>query len=81
MAMTRAPSADLVTLASLHAALDGIVEIEALVGQLHLPIDTLRTGKRLHSLVAEMRSMLVDLLRTEPRSLPHERQLASIPTE
>jgi hypothetical protein len=64
MAMTRAPSADLVTLASLHAALDGIVEIEALVGELHLPIDTLRTGKRLHSLVAEMRSLLVGLLRT-----------------
>jgi hypothetical protein len=67
MAMTRAPSPDLVTLASLHAALDGIVEIETLVGQLHLPVDTLRTGKRLHSLVAEMRSLLVDLLRTERR--------------
>jgi hypothetical protein len=67
MAMTRAPSPDLVTLASLHAALDGIVEIEALVGQLHLPIDTLRTGKRLHLLVTEMRSLLVDLLRPERR--------------
>lgn len=65
MAMTRAPSPDLVTLASLHAALDGIVEIEALVTKIHFPFDTLRAGRRLGALATEMRTLLVDLLRTD----------------
>jgi hypothetical protein len=36
MATNRAPAPDFVTLASLHAALDGVVEIEALLGLLRL---------------------------------------------
>ncbi len=67
MAMTRAPAPDLVTLASLHAALDGIVEIEALFAQIHLPLRRLSTAKRLHALTDELRMLLVDLLEVEPR--------------
>jgi hypothetical protein len=67
MAMTRVHSPDLVTLASLHAALDGIVEIEGLFGQIHLPLSALSAAKRLHTLASEMRSLLVDLLRSDPR--------------
>jgi len=62
MAMTHAAAPDLVTLASLHAALDGIVEIEALFTQIHVPLSRLTTANRLHSLAAEMRELLVDLL-------------------
>jgi len=66
MAMTRAPAPDLVTLASLHAALDGIVEIEALFAQIHLPLRRLSTGNRLHALANELRTLLVDLLQAKP---------------
>jgi len=67
MAMTRASAPDLVTLASLHAALDGIVEIEALVAKIHVPLSRLTATKRLHALATEIRTLLVDLLRVEPR--------------
>jgi hypothetical protein len=66
MAMTRGSSPDPVTLASLHAALDGIVEIEALFDQIRLPIGKLQTGMRLQSLATAVRTLLVDLLRAEP---------------
>jgi hypothetical protein len=67
MALTRASAPDLVTLASLHAALDGILEIEALFTQIQLPFPTLAARERLHTLAAEMRTQLVELLRPEPR--------------
>jgi len=66
MAMTRAPAPDPVTLASLHAALDGIVEIEALFAQIHVPASRLTSAKRLHALAGELRTLLVDLLRAGP---------------
>jgi hypothetical protein len=65
MAMTRAPAPDLVTLASLHAALDGIVEIEALFAQIHLPLHTSSAAKRMSALAGELRTLLVELLRAD----------------
>jgi hypothetical protein len=61
MAMTRPAVPDLVTLVSLHAALSGIVEIEALFAELTVP-----TCDRLGALAAEMRVLLLALLRTKP---------------
>jgi hypothetical protein len=63
MAIPRAHAPDLVTLASLHAALDGIVEIEALFAQIQLPLHTVSSARRLATLATEMRALLVDLLR------------------
>lgn len=65
MAMTRAHVPDLVTLASLHAALDGVLEIEALFAQIHLPLRRLSAGQRLHTLAGELRTLLVELLKTK----------------
>jgi hypothetical protein len=65
MATNRAHAPDLVTLASLHAALDGIVEIEALFAQIYLPVHNVRTANRLSLLTTEMRGLLVDLLRAD----------------
>lgn len=65
MATNRAHAPDLTTLASLHAALDGIVEIEALLAQIYLPVRRVTTAKRLNLLANEMRALLVDLLRTD----------------
>ena len=67
MAMTRASAPDPVTLANLHAVLDGVVEIEALVAQLQLPGGTLSVRRHLQSLATEMRTLLVALLRPAPR--------------
>ena len=61
------PAPNLVTLASLHAALDSILDIEALFSQIHLPVRAATVEKRLNALASEMRKLLVDLLRTEPR--------------
>ena len=66
MAMTRAPAPDFVTLASLHAALDGVVELEALFADIHVPLRALPAAQRLHVLAGEMRELLVGLLRPEP---------------
>jgi len=67
MAMTSAPARDLVSLASLHAALDGIVEIEALFTQIHVPLSRLTSANRLHTLATEMRTLLADLLQVDPK--------------
>ena len=66
-AMTRTPAPDLVTLASLHAALDGIVEIEALFTQIHVPPSELTAARRVQNLANEMRTLLVALLQPGPR--------------
>jgi len=63
MAMTRALSPDLVTLASLHGALDNILEIEELFAQ----IGSVPSADRLGALAAELRVMLVALLRADRR--------------
>ena len=59
MATTRAPAPDLVTLARLHAALDGVVELEELFEQ----ISPVPAAHRLSELAAELRAQLVTLLR------------------
>jgi hypothetical protein len=61
MATIRVPAPALRTLASLHAALDGIVEIEALLAQIHLPLRGL-SRDRLRALAGELRTLLVELL-------------------
>ncbi len=65
MATTRAPTPDPATLASLHAALDGVVEIEALFPQMFVPLRRMAAAKRLRFLAREMRTLLVDLLRAD----------------
>jgi hypothetical protein len=62
MAMTRPHTPDLVTLAALHAALDGVVEVEALLSQVNLPISTHPRASRAGALAAELRGLLADLL-------------------
>jgi hypothetical protein len=67
MATTRTPAPDIVTMVSLHAALDGIVEIEALFTQIHVPPSRITAARRVQNLANEMRVLLVGLLRSEPR--------------
>jgi hypothetical protein len=54
MATPRASAPDFVTLASLHAALDSIIEIEELFGQ----IRAVPTADRLVALAAELRALV-----------------------
>jgi hypothetical protein len=65
MSTARATAPDLVTLASLQAALDSVVEIEELFTQVYLPIHTASSARRLNLLASEMRSLLVRLLHIE----------------
>jgi hypothetical protein len=67
MATTHAPAPDLLTLANLHAALDRMVEIEALFTNIHLPLSRSTSARRVHLLATELRTLLVDLLRPDPR--------------
>ena len=67
MAVNRASAPDLVTLANLHAALDGVVEIEGRFEAIHLPLHASSAAKQLRSLAAEMRTLLADLLRPQRR--------------
>jgi len=59
------PVPDLMSTAALHAALDGIVEIEDLLARVHVPIHARRRAQRLEMLAAELRSVLIDLLRRD----------------
>jgi hypothetical protein len=62
MATDRAAVPDLATLVSFHAALDSVVEIEALFAHVEAPV---RLSSRLHrvvALAAEMRMLLREVL-------------------
>ena len=65
MATTQSQAPDPVTFASLHAALDGVIEIEALFPQMFVPLRRMAAAKRLRFLAGEMRTLLVDLLRVD----------------
>jgi hypothetical protein len=63
MATEKPPPPDLVTLASLHAVLDSVLEIEALIDSTRFPQRAVPPARRLRSLTAEMRELLRDLLK------------------
>ncbi|MDB4954028.1 MAG: hypothetical protein JWO36_1597 [Myxococcales bacterium] len=65
MATRHAPPPDLVTLASLHAALDAIVEVEQLILQMNLRGVAMASATRLVTIVAEIRTLLIEILRPE----------------
>jgi hypothetical protein len=62
MATRNSPVPDFVTLASLHAALDSVLEIEALLSQIHMPERPVPPARRLTALATEMRELLTNLL-------------------
>jgi hypothetical protein len=66
---TRAMAPDFVTVASLHAALDGIVEIEQLFSRMNVPSHALPP---LEKLAAELRVRILGLLRAESTWQPSE---------
>jgi hypothetical protein len=55
-------TSNLVTLARLHAALDGVVEIEQHFAEIRLPFHKRRACNRLVALAAEMRGLLAGLV-------------------
>jgi hypothetical protein len=62
MATAKLPPADFTTLANLHAALDSVVEIEALIETMRFSERATLPARRLRSLTVEMRELLRDLL-------------------
>ena len=63
MATAKLPPPDFTTLASLHAALDSVVEIESLIETMRFPDRAIMPARRLRSLTTEMRDLLRDLLK------------------
>jgi hypothetical protein len=62
MATHKSPDLDFVTLASLHAALDSVLELETLLSQIHMPERPVPPARRLGALATEMRELLTNLL-------------------
>lgn len=65
----RAPMPDVVTLASLHAALDSVFEIESLIGSVPGGQLAAIPTRRLRALASEMRELLRGLLTPPARTL------------
>lgn len=62
MATPKSVAPDLVTLANLHAALDSMLEVEALIDAMRLPVAGVPAKPRLAALATEMRTLLTQLL-------------------
>jgi hypothetical protein len=62
-----AAAPDLVANASLHAALDSIIEVEALIAQASFPSPVRPSCQRLKVLMYEVRELLIELLRARYR--------------
>ena len=58
-------TSNVVTVARLNAALDGVEHLESLLEDMLVPLTAARRARRLGMLVAEMRDIVVDLLRPE----------------
>jgi hypothetical protein len=61
--LSRTDSPDPATLARLHAALDGVVEIESLFADMLVPFEAAPRARRVGTLTTELRGIIIELLR------------------
>ena len=65
---SRTVAPNVITLARLHAALDGVEALESLFVDILVPLEAATRARRLGMLTGELRDIIVDLLRPEARA-------------